>query len=101
MLEGIFICVKLMQLILSSLALDLTSVKVLLLELHFLDGWEQAETIGEEGRVEGESILFCYASSSISKIKRTRAHWLTLSILKLQSHADPTHISCLMIISEP
>lgn len=62
-LEGIFICVKLMQLILLSLALDLTSVK-------FLDDLEQAETTGKEGRVKGQSIQFCYDPSSISKINR-------------------------------
>lgn len=60
MLKGIFICAKLMQLIQLSLALDLTPVKFLLLELHFLGDLEQAKTIGNEGRVEGESILFCY-----------------------------------------
>lgn len=59
-LKGIFICAKLMQLIQLSLALDLTPVKFLLLELHFLGDLEQAKTIGNEGRVEGESILFCY-----------------------------------------
>lgn len=70
-LEGIF-CVKLMQLILFSLALDLTSV-FLLLELHFLDHLEQAETIGEEWRIKGESILFCYTPSLVSKIS-TQEH---------------------------
>lgn len=66
--EGIFICVKLMQLILLSLALDLAPVKSLLLEPHFLGDLEQAETIGNGGRVEGESILFCCAPYSMSKI---------------------------------
>lgn len=69
-LEGIFICVKLMLLILLSLALGLTPVKFLLLELHFLGDLEQAETIGNEGRVEGKSMLFCYIPYSVSKIGR-------------------------------
>lgn len=63
-------CVKLMQLILLSLALYLTPVKSLLLELHFLGDLGQAETTGKEGRVEGESILFCYIPMSMSKIGR-------------------------------
>lgn len=66
--EGIFICVKLMQLILLSLALDLAPVKSLLMEPHFLGDLEQAETIGNGGRVKGESILFCCAPYSMSKI---------------------------------
>lgn len=86
-LEGISICVKLMQLILLSLALDLTSVKFLLLELHSLDDWEQADTIGEEGRVEGGSILFCFAPSSISKIstqEHTGLHLVSYSSRAMQ-----------------
>lgn len=76
-----------MQLILLSLALDLTSVKFLLLDLHFLDDWEQAETIEEEGRVEGEWILCCYAPSSISKISRqghTGLHLISYSSRAMQ-----------------
>lgn len=100
MLEGIF-CVKLMQLILFSLALDLTSV-FLLLELHFLDHLEQAETIGEEGRVKGESILFFYTPSLVSKISTQEHTGLHLHTgLQLQSHADPTHVTPLIIVFEP
>lgn len=70
MLEGVFISVKLMQLISLSLALGLTPVKFLLLELHFLGDLEQAETIGNEGRVEGKSMLFCYVPYLASEIGR-------------------------------
>lgn len=57
-LEGIFICVKLMQLILLSLAFSLTPVKFLLLELQFLGDLEEAETIGNERR-KINAILLC------------------------------------------
>lgn len=115
-LEGIFICVKLMQLILLSPALDLTLVKFLLLEPYFLGDLEQAETIGNEGRVEGESILFCYAPYSMSKIgwQEHKAHiqyptapetssfwklllwWLLLWTMKTM--IDPVHLIFLFFL---
>lgn len=114
-LEGVFFRVKLMQLILFSLALDLTSV-FLLLELHFLDRLEQAETIREEGRVEGESILFCYTPFSVSKIStqeytglhlvayRSRAvqillmFLLWLSYLTMNAVIHPAHLILLFFL---
>lgn len=85
-LEGIFIRVKLMELILLPLALDLTSVRFLLLELHFLGEWEHAETIGETGRIKGESILFCDVLSSVSRISRqhTGLHLVSYTFRAMQ-----------------